>query len=457
MILLLFASFVLLIAGAAAAAEPTGFGELDSDDFVSQSKCANCHAIIRSQWEGSMHAYAYTDPLYQAELQMASEETGGQTDEFCSRCHTPIGVLGGEVPPIDGSMASDVALEGVQCDFCHTVPEGAGIGDGAFISSPGDVKWGPLDDAPSAFHESEFNEFYTEAEYCGMCHNVNSPFNGLPLDDTYTSWADSQYAEDEVTCQDCHMTPGITQFEANPGRSASSAPKRDHISIHEIVGGNSFMLDVLSDGMYGEKAVERLQKAATLEVSVPNEAASGEEIIIDVSITNSGAGHKLPTGITEVRQMWLEVSVTDADGKQLYNSGQLDDEGNIEDAVIYHTVLADAEGQVTDKLWEAESIVSDNRILPKGTEVESHSFVMPEDSVDPILVEAKLLYRSAPQDMVDELFGEGTYDVPVVDMVNAYGSINGEADIPSEPTPGFGGILLVISMIAVACIYRTKK
>ncbi|WP_445476236.1 multiheme c-type cytochrome [Methanococcoides methylutens] len=456
MILLLFASFVLLITGTAVAAEPTAFGELDSDDFDSHSKCANCHAIIRSQWQGSMHAYAYEDPLYQAELQMAGEDTDGQTDEFCSRCHTPIGVVSGEVPPIDGSMASDVALEGVQCDFCHTVPEGT-VGDGAFVSTPGDIKWGPHDDAPSAAHESEFNEFYTDAEYCGMCHNVNSPFNGLPLDDTYTSWADSQYAEDEVACQDCHMTPGITKFEANPGRSASSAPKRDHISIHEIVGGNSFMLGELSDGQYGEKAVERLQQAATLELSVPEEASSGEDVTVDVSITNSGAGHKLPTGITEVRQMWLEVSVTDAEGKQLYSSGQLDPEGNIEDAIIYHTVLSDAEGQVTDKLWEAESIVSDNRILPKETAVESHSFVMPEDAVDPILVEAKLLYRSAPQDMVDELFGEGTYDVPVIDMANAYSSINGEADIPSEPTPGFGAVLLVISLVAVVCIYRTKK
>lgn len=456
LIVLMCALFILLNTGSALAVEPTAFGELESDDFDSHSKCANCHAIIRSQWEGSMHAYAYIDPLYQAELVMASEETGGQIDEFCVRCHSPIGVVGGEIPPIDGFMASDVALEGVQCDFCHTIPEGA-VGDGAFISSPGDVKWGPHSEAPSAAHESEFNEFYTEAEYCGMCHNVNSPFNGLPLDDTYTSWSESQYAEDEVTCQDCHMTSGITQFEANPGRAASGAPKRDHISIHEIVGGNVFMLEELTDGMYGEKAEERLQKAATLDVSAPEEAVPGDEVYIDVSITNSGAGHKLPTGITEIRQMWLEVSVTDAEGKQLYSSGKLDTRGTIEDAIIYNTVLADSDGEITAKLWEAESIISDNRILPKEAEVESHSFVMPEDAVDPILVEAKLLYRSAPQGIVDELFGEGAYEVPVIDMARDYGSINGEADIPSEGTPGFTGMLLLLSLVAAAGIFRAKE
>jgi cytochrome c554/c'-like protein len=223
---LLFVATILFITCTASAVEPTGFGELSSEDFVSNSKCANCHAILRSQLDSSMHAYAYSDPLYQKEVLLASEDTNGQTDEFCSRCHTPIGVVSGEVPPIDGSMISDVASEGVQCDFCHTVSESAGIGDGGFVSSPGDVKWGSLDDAPSAFHGSEFNGLYMEAEYCGMCHNVNSPFNDLPLDDTYTSWSESSYAEEGVVCQDCHMSPGITHFEAAPGRSASSSPKR---------------------------------------------------------------------------------------------------------------------------------------------------------------------------------------------------------------------------------------
>ncbi|ABE53228.1 multiheme c-type cytochrome [Methanococcoides burtonii] len=457
MTFLLFVAAILFVTCTASAVDPTGFDELNSEDFVTNSKCANCHAILRSQHEGSMHAFAYSDPLYQKEALLASEDTNGQTDEFCSRCHTPIGVVSGEVPPIDGSMISDVAAEGVQCDFCHTVSESAGIGDGSFVSSPGDVKWGPRDDAPSAFHESEFNGLYTEAEYCGMCHNVNSPFNGLPLDDTYTFWSESSYAEEGVVCQDCHMSPGITHFEADPGRSASSSPKRDHIPVHEIVGGNYFMLDILTDGKAGDAAVERLQKAATLEVDAPEDAISGDDVSIKVSVTNSGAGHKLPTGISEIRQMWVSVSVTDADGVLLYSSGTLDGEGNVEEGIIYHTVLSDADGDVTTKLWQAEAIVSDNRILPGDTAVESHSFVMPEGAADPILVEAKLLYRSAPQSIVDELFGKGTHEVPVIDMAKAYGSINGEAEVPSSSTPGFGVILLIFSLIAAGCVGRILK
>lgn len=439
------------------AVEPTGFGELSSDDFVDSSKCANCHAIMRSQWQTSMHAYAYTDPLYQKEVLLASEDTDGHTDEFCSRCHTPVGVVGGEVPPIDGSMASDIAIEGVNCDFCHTVLENSDIGDGAYVSSPGDVKWGPRSDASASFHDSDYNELYTSADYCGMCHNVNSPFANLTLDDTYTTWSESSYAEEGVVCQDCHMTPGITEFEAKPGRSASSSPKRDNIFIHEFVGANYFMLNELSDGIAGDAAVESLQQAATIDVSVPTDVLPGNEVSFDVSITNSGAGHKLPTGISELRQMWVEVSVTDAEGKQLYSSGMLDADGNIVDGTIYRTVFADADGEVTTKSWNARSLVSDNRILPTETAVESYSFVMPDNAVDPVLVEAKLLYRTAPQDIVNELFGAGTYEVPVIDMTSAYGSINGDADIPSESTPGFSAMLFVLSMIAVGYIVRIKK
>ncbi|MCX9073489.1 MAG: hypothetical protein OIN88_02370 [Candidatus Methanoperedens sp.] len=48
---------------------------------------------------------------------------------------------------------SAIAEEGINCDFCHTVKASSGIGNGAFISMPGRVKWGPFDDSNySTFH-----------------------------------------------------------------------------------------------------------------------------------------------------------------------------------------------------------------------------------------------------------------------------------------------------------------
>jgi hypothetical protein len=295
-----------------------------------------------------------------------------------------------------------------------------------------------------------------------MCHDVNHPTNDLPLEATYTEWKAGPYSKEGVQCQDCHMTPGITQFEANPGKAASMGPKRDHIYTHYAVGGNAFITDILGDETHRDMAIERLQSAATLVVDAPGSAEAGEAVTVDVSITNSGAGHMLPTGLTEMRQMWLDVTATDADGNQLYRSGALDEDGNIDtDAVVYHTVLGDADGNPTAKVWVAESILSDNRILPTETAIEQHTFTIPQDAKNPITISAKLQYRSAPQAIIDYLFDEGTYDVPVINMAQASDSINSGDDIQTqdttESTPGFGALGLVGMLVVSILIIQRKR
>ncbi|MBN1134523.1 MAG: hypothetical protein JXA38_06380 [Methanosarcinaceae archaeon] len=96
----------------------------------------------------------------------------------------------------------------------------------------------------------------------------------------------------------------------------------------------------------------------------------------------------------------------------------IDNDGNIDNkAVIYKTILADANGLPTTKFWLAEEVISDNRIFPRETVVEEHTFTIPEDVIYPISVSTKLRYRSAPQDIIDHLFGEGIYEVATIDMV----------------------------------------
>lgn len=464
---------MLLTVTSSLAAEQTAAGSLSSDQFERDGKCGGCHGIIHSQWEGSMHSFAEIDPFYKKEAEMASKETDGLTDTYCARCHTPIGVASGEIPPVDGSKLSDIAKRGVQCDFCHTVSGSAGIGNAPFILTPGNVKWGPFADSISPYHETEFSDLHTKAEFCGMCHNVNHPINDLPLEATYTEWKEGPYSKEGVQCQDCHMTPGITQFEANPGKAASMGPKRDHIYTHYIVGGNAFITDILGDKTHRDMAIERLQSAATLVVDAPKSAEAGDTVTVDISITNSGAGHMLPTGLTEMRQMWLDVTATDDHGNQLYRSGALDEAGNIDpDAVIYNTVLADAEGNSTCKMWLAESILSDHRISPRETAVEEHTFTIPADMKEPVTISAKLQYRSAPQAIIDYLFDEGTYIVPVISMAQASDSIyssdldasDANTVVPTddasenvlESTPGFG-IFGLIFLLAISALFIQSK
>jgi len=438
---------IFLFAGiwtSSAVAEPSGPGDFTSSQFSKSGLCSNCHGSSFGEWDGSMHSNADSDFFYQAMLQEygVAVEAQGLSPEFCSRCHTPIGMVSMEIPPLDGSNLSEVAKEGVQCDFCHSVVKSEGIGNAPYVLKPGDVKWGNIADAESPSHKTEAHEFYNESGYCGMCHNIYHPVNNLTLAATYTEWEESSYAEEGVNCQACHMTPGIVGFEENPGKAASTGPEREHVYTHYFVGANAFVTGIMGEGRHEKRAIEYLQHAASLEVTAPDSAEPGENVEIAVKITNTGAGHKIPTGVTEEREIWLELIALDSEGKEIYHSGALDSEGKIDpEATVYHTVFADSEGNPTVKVWEAESILSDNRIGPKSSVVEKHSFSMPQNASNPISVKAVLHYRSASQEHIDDLFGKGTYSVPVIDM----------AAYPEEEkasTPGFGttGTLIALSL-----------
>lgn len=391
--------------------------QFKASQFTESSICGGCHTEIYEQWQFSMHNNSMTDKFYMGVHALASEDTGGAIDAFCTACHTPIGTFSGEVPPLQGPGISENTKDGVQCDFCHTVTGSTGIGNASFEFSPSDTKRGPFDDAVSPFHKTAYSELHTVSEFCGMCHDVNHPVNGTALEATYTEWKNSPYSELGVQCQDCHMTPGPSVTKPNPGQAAPQAPERPHIWTHNFVGGNATQL---TDEKHQGMAIEQLRAAAQLAVVAPAGAVPGTEMGLQVDITNSGAGHYLPTGLTEIRQMWLEVIVTDATGKEIYHSGALDADGNIDpDTEIFHTVFLDADGNETHLPWEAVSILSDKRVPPMETATESLAVPLPADVVLPLTVKVRLNYRTAPQSLMDEVLGDETFEVPVIEMNTA--------------------------------------
>ena len=139
----------------------------------------------------------------------------------------------------------------------------------------------------------------------------------------------------------------------------------------------------------------------------------------EVKVINSGAGHYLPTGLTEVRQMWLYVAITDANGKTIFRSGSLDKNGDIADnAVIYYTQLGNKKGEPVLNVALADRILFDHRIPPKGYLIEKYTFQIPPDAISPFTVEAGLKYRSASQSLAKTLLGDRAPNIPVVEMVS---------------------------------------
>jgi hypothetical protein len=139
---------------------------------------------------------------------------------------------------------------------------------------------------------------------------------------------------------------------------------------------------------------------------------------LKVKVTNERAGHHLPTSLTEVRQVWLEVIVKDDQGRELLRNGTLTEANEVpREAVIFNAHAVDKDGQDTMFPWEITRFVDVNTIPPKGYKYGKYYFNVPDDAKQ-ITITAKLHYRSFSQGLADLLLGKDAVKVPSVEMVS---------------------------------------
>lgn len=414
-----------------------------SPDVFEPSSFCGCHSAFVEQWSKSMHAQALTDPIYLAKLKEAEEATDGKIGPFCKKCHGPAAMMTGELDKGDLSKLSAGPAQGVVCSFCHQI-SGMLKAPPANVSQlvdPSGVRRAQLKD-PQAPHAAAYSELHEKAEICGGCHNVDHPVNGMHLEATYTEWLESPYAKEGIVCQDCHMSkePGV--IGPSTGQAAGGAPQRDNIYQMIFVGGQVELGP-------SDVATARLQSAATLKIDMADVVKPGTSSKAKVTITNSGAGHYLPTGLTEVRQMWLEVTAVDAAGKSTKIGER-----------IFGTILQDDKGKAPVELWEATKIKSDDRIPPRESVVNEYDFSMPPGT-EGTTVKAALLYKSVP----DELAAKAGVKNPTTEMAVAekaiYASegaraaaVKAEAERLSgdEPSRGMSTLWIVIDALVIALV-----
>lgn len=393
---------------AAAAALP----DIDSSAFESATGCG-CHSGFQITWGESMHAQALTDPIFQHELELAIRATDGALGPYCNGCHAPIAVMAGELTGLDHSILATVSAESVTCDFCHQVTGAGRPGNGSFeFAAPDGTKRAQFDDAKSPVHETSFSEVHTKAEFCGMCHDVYHPVNDLQLEATYTEWLNGPYAAEGIVCQDCHMTPGPGVIYPNPGKAAPFGPDRDHVYLMTWAGGNTALGPA-------DLAEERLQAAARVSVKAPEYIEPGSTGGIEITVSNVGAGHYIPTGLTEFRQMWLEVTATD-------------DAGNIvmQEEHRYGLELGNDAGDHPVPLWEATVIAVDDRIPPRESRTYTYELTMPESGA--AHVEAVLYYRSVSEEIAEAAHVDVGTTTMASQGLTVYGSQEIAADAARE-------------------------
>ncbi|MDT8378547.1 MAG: multiheme c-type cytochrome [Desulfotignum sp.] len=404
------------------------------DRFIDPDTCSGCHSEKFEQWSNSMHNLSHKDPVYTRValflLQGLTDQGEIDEAESCVKCHTPVGVITGfpEKLSDDLSKTPEIATRGIQCDYCHSAVNLEKMYNNGLVLEPGygeddpGTKRGPFEDAEPDFHEAAYSPLHDSAEFCGTCHDVKHVTFGTDLETTYTEWKNSPYNSDDpekrITCQGCHMyqRPGVpatgsTDRPENPGSSADYSRERPHTYTHYFVGGNSGVPASFGDSEKPDMAKERLQHAAKLDLDLSNL----DKKELGVTVSNTGAGHSLPTGLADMRQMWLEIIILDKNGNRVFESGILDEKKELPDnALIYRTVFGDGKGNLVLNLSKAREVLHDNRIPARGqaTEVIPLDQVLEKESE----IQVRLLYRSMPQKVLNLLPGEPLGPLPVVEM-----------------------------------------
>lgn len=232
-------------------------------------------------------------------------------------------------------------------------------------------------------------DYLQSSEFCGACHDVRlfgtdaravdaTGEHFKRLRNAYSEWVD--WAEKETSagreaasCQDCHMSlyPGICVAEdeassRNPfsrtrytaleracpdgtrfspvepgvrpsGRASVSSDAAGPISSHAFAGVDVPLSQLFPEGLVDDPGLDAhgsprgiLQRrdlllGSTFRFELDEPQRRGANIQIPITIENIGAGHKVPAGFSQEREIWIHLTVTDRDGRVVYEVGRIDD------------------------------------------------------------------------------------------------------------------------------------
>lgn len=354
-----------------------------SVDLESADSCQGCHPVQHAEWAGSaMHmAPSPTFAAFEIAMNRASggafaHGSGTANEDFCNVCHIPVGVFQDELAtfdpedplaypgPLEGTSA--LAGEGVTCDVCHTTvgidpsvtPGGDGLGTAhALVRDESGTKQGPFATSTGA-HLSAESSLLPSSDFCGTCHDVRAgkpdavtgePF--LRVEDTYSEWLASPWSGSDspigepVSCQGCHMSlyplaPPNTFAQTQVAAFPSDLPVRKH-ATHAFTAVSTSLVDDPrypnqdQPGVYdgfgyptGQQQRREAMLASACELRLegtPTLIEPGARTLpVVVTVENVGAGHGVPSGFSQEREVWIELVVSD-DAGVLYSSGMLTD------------------------------------------------------------------------------------------------------------------------------------
>lgn len=444
----------------------TGSGGLVDARLIGNSRsCAagGCHKDIYDQWQSSAHRYSSTDVFYRKAEEYFIETDGKESTRYCAGCHDPVALFSGGVNPGEG-LDTPYSDEGSSCILCHGITRIRHLkGSGSYVFTPprdylfarSQGGWAAalnrllIRTAP-AFHTAGYTrDFYSTPEYCATCHKqyIQHPnqWGWVKLQDQYGEWLASPFSarndkgfhKDTVkTCRDCHM-PLVPSRDPAAGKdgmvrshrfiAANTAvpwldgDEEQYLLTKEWLKGRKLLVDIF---------IPRDREGTRSQAFVDNEiyglaepglyVSLGEEVRLNVAVTNAGVGHDFPNGPLDIYESWLELKVVDGQNNVMYHSGGLDEDGYVrpEKTRFFFTLGLSRKGTLIDKhnLWHMIGHAYKKTIPPGQTDISTHTFRVPYWAKGDMTVMARVRYRRFNQWYTDWVFEGRTVRLPVIDM-----------------------------------------
>jgi tetratricopeptide (TPR) repeat protein len=304
---------------------------------------------------------------------------------------------------------------------------------------------------PERHSKAVMHDFLRTPEFCAACHKANLPaelndYKFIRAFTAYDEWQMSKFSQrnpltfytaEFTTCQGCHM-------KRNPNTLPDYGAKNGTFASHRWLAGNTAVPFYYGFDAQLKKTIEFLRSGDYLNVdifgiektSAPDQE-SGKMIaplgkvsfslspsdIVEayVVIQNKNIGHSLIPEVRDLYEAWVEFTVKDASGKEIYHSGFLKPDGTLDPRAHSFTnrpVTDNGEFVDNHKVWTIHSVAYDNSIQAGRSALVRYQFRMPEATSGAVTVTAKVNYRHLRQSYLDNIFGKDHPAYPIVEIAS---------------------------------------
>jgi tetratricopeptide (TPR) repeat protein len=458
-----------------------GEGFLQPGAYPTADYCGTCHQEAYSQWRHALHSNAFRTPFYRTSVNLLIRDKtrGIAFARHCDSCHNPIGVLGGALTEDSKVDRARFDSDGLTCTTCHSVVSLDSTNGNASIKMgvpsvivdekgeriPGMVPFDMILKHPERHSKAVMHDFLHTPEFCAACHKANLP---NPLNDykflraftAYDEWQQSKFSQrnpltfytaDFTTCQGCHMkrnANALPDYGAKNGTFASHRWLAGNTAVPFYYGFDEQLkktIEFLRAGNYLNVDIFALKRANSDDLIAPLGKASyslapNDAVEAYVVIQNKNIGHSLIPEVRDLYEAWVEFTVKDDDGKEIYHSGFLKPDGMLDPrAHSFTNRPVTDEGEFVDnhKVWTIHSVAYDNTVPAGRSVLVRYQFRLPANATGAVTVTAKVNYRHLRQSYLNNIFGKDHPAYPVVEIASRsrvlkIGDNAPEADDPAD-------------------------